>query len=192
MLAYIKGTVASVGETSVIVECNNIGYELVASSRCLSGLNVGDEVKLQTFLAVREDSVTLYGFADSFEKDTFCKLTGVSGVGPKGALAILSAIDAHSLAACVVNQDVSSLCSAKGIGKKTAERIVLELKGKMNVDNTFVSQSVNTANFPAVDDAVSALVSLGYGVSEALSALSRVEGKERMTTEEIIMAALRG
>ena len=104
MLAYIKGTVASVGSASAVIECNNIGYEVVASSRCLDSLTVGTEAKLQTLLVVREDSLTLYGFFDSAEREMFSLLTTVSGIGPKLAVAVLGGVELHCFAECFCAQ----------------------------------------------------------------------------------------
>ena len=191
MLAYIKGTVASVGSASAVIECNNIGYEVVASSRCLDSLTVGTEAKLQTLLVVREDSLTLYGFFDSAEREMFSLLTTVSGIGPKLAVAVLGGVDSHTLANCIASQNASVLSGIKGVGKKTAERILLELKGKIKADATAISNAANAVDVFSNDDALLALMSLGYGSSGAATALSRIEGKERMTTEEIIMAVLR-
>lgn len=191
MLSYIKGTVAYVGTTSAVIDCNNIGYEVIASSKCLDSLSVGKEVKMQTLLVVREDSLTLYGFSDSAEKEMFSLLTTVSGIGPKLAVAVLGGIDASTLAGCIASQNAAALSGIKGVGKKTAERILLELKGKVKADAAFGVSTQSAESGITNDDALLALMSLGYGSSEAAAALSRVEGKERMTTEEIIMAALR-
>ena len=154
MVAFIKGIVVSVGESSAVIDCNDIGYEIFASSRCLGGLTVGSEVKIHTLLAVREDNITLYGFRDTSEKEMFSRLITVSGIGPKLAIVILSGIDAQSL-----------------IGCGTAE----------------ISLAADSD-----DDAVLALMALGYSSSEAVKALSIVENKDNMSIEEKVMAALRG
>ncbi|MCI9031202.1 MAG: Holliday junction branch migration protein RuvA [Clostridia bacterium] len=190
MLSYIKGTVASIGAASAVIDCNNMGYEIIASSKCLDTLNVGAEIKLQTLLVVREDSLTLYGFCDAAEKEMFSMLTTVSGIGPKLAIAVLGGIDAAALANCIASQNTAALSGIKGVGKKTAERILLELKGKIKADSMVVGH-LSATEGSTDEDAVLALMSLGYSSSEATSALSRIEGKERMTTEEIIVAALR-
>lgn len=191
MFSFIKGFVAALNSNSVVIDCNGIGYEICASSFCLNGLNIGSELKLLTALIVREDDICLYGFKDQTEKDMFSRLTSISGIGPKLAIGILSGIDAKSLISCIATQDINILNSIKGVGKKTAERILLELRGKINTEAAALQNS-NVAFTPAADDAVLALMTLGYSNAEAVSALSKVEGKEKMSVEEIIMAALRG
>lgn len=191
MLSYIKGIVASVDLSSAVVECSDIGYELIASSRCLDTLTVGSEVKLYTRLIVREDSITLYGFKDGAERDMFDRLTTVSGIGPKLAIAVLSGIDAQALAGCIASQNGAALSGIKGVGKKTAERILLELKGKIKAEVANFADASASVSSPVGDDAMLALMALGYSSAEAIGALSHIEGKEMMTVEEIVMAALR-
>lgn len=190
MLSYLKGCVAAVDSQSAVIECRDIGYEIIASSHCLNELSVGAEVKVYTLLVVREDSITLYGFKDLSEREMFSRLVTVSGVGPKMAISILSGIDSHSLASCIATQNTQMLNGIKGVGKKTAERILLELKGKISADVAAVSNG--TAAVPVADDAVLALMSLGYSSTEAAVAVSKVDVREKMSVEEIVMAALRG
>lgn len=191
MLSFIKGIVASVDMSCAVVECGGIGYELIASSRCLDTLTVGSEVKLYTRLVLREDSIALYGFKDNAERDMFERLTTVSGIGPKLAIAVLSGIDAQALASCVATQNIVALSGIKGVGKKTAERILLELKGKIKAEAITLSESDSPVESPVGNDAMLALMALGYSSPEAVTALSRIEGKEKMSVEEIVMAALR-
>ncbi len=191
MVAFIKGIVVSVGESSAVIDCNDIGYEIFASSRCLGGLTVGSEVKIHTLLAVREDNITLYGFRDTSEKEMFSRLITVSGIGPKLAIVILSGIDAQSLIGCIASQNAQALAGIKGIGKKTAERILLELKGKIKTEVASGTAEISLAA-DSDDDAVLALMALGYSSSEAVKALSIVENKDNMSIEEKVMAALRG
>lgn len=190
MLSYIKGCVAATDIQSAVIDCHDIGYEVIASSRCLSELTVGAEVKLYTMLIVREDSLTLYGFKDASEREMFSRLITVSGVGPKLAIAVLSGIDSHSLVSCIATQNAAALNGIKGVGKKTAERILLELKGKISAEAAVSIDSVGT--LPAADDAVLALMSLGYASAEAMAAISKVENRDKLSVEEIVMAALRG
>lgn len=191
MISYIKGTVAVINSNSAVIECNNIGYELFASSYCLSGLAAGQETKLLTSLIVKEDGITLYGFKDNSEKDMFLRLITVSGIGPKLAMGVLSGIDSNSLISCIAAQDAAALSGIKGVGKKTAERILLELKGKIKAESLSLYDGSVTVS-PVQDDAVLALMALGYSNAEAVSALSKVADKEGLSTEDIIMAALRG
>ena len=190
MLSFIKGCVAFVDTQSAVIECRDIGYEVFASARCLNELSVGSDVKIYTLLLVREDNITLYGFKDLSEKEMFSRLITVSGVGTKLAMALLSGIDSRSLASCIATQNSAMLNGIKGVGKKTAERILLELKGKISVD---VSMATNGAeSSPVSDDAVLALMALGYASTEAAVAISKVENRDKLSVEEIVMAALRG
>ena len=142
-------------------------------------------------MAVREDNITLYGFRDTSEKEMFSRLITVSGIGPKLAIVILSGIDAQSLIGCIASQNAQALAGIKGIGKKTAERILLELKGKIKTEVASGTAEISLAA-DSDDDAVLALMALGYSSSEAVKALSVVENKDNMSVEEKVMAALRG
>ncbi len=194
MIGYVVGRITEVGENSLIIEAGGIGYELTVSSFCLSEVEKTDgEVKVYTHLNVREDGVTLYGFYNKAERNMFLRLISVSGVGPKMAISILSGISIGNLAAGVAAADIKSLNAVKGIGKKTAERIILELKDK--ISSEFESELPKSAVMSDVvyedDDAVEALISLGYKKSEAVIAVSKLK-KENLTTEEIILRALKG
>lgn len=194
MLAYIKGTVAAVDSATAVIECNNIGYEISASARCLEALTVGAEVKMFTQMIVREDSLTLFGFRDGLEKDMFNRLITVSGVGPKLALAVLGGIDARTLVGYIASQNVTALNAVKGVGKKTAERILLDLKDKIKEEASGILPTGDAATVKVSDgdDCVLALMALGYSCSEAVSAISRVADRDKKSTEQIVFEALRG
>ena len=193
MYNYIKGKLVETGENYAVVECGGVGYELNVSSNTIAELAQAEgEVKVYCFLAVREDDMSLFGFASKQEKSILMKLVSVSGVGPKLALTVLSGMTAGQFAAAVVRGDVTALSKTKGVGKKTAERIVLELKDKVNKDYTsedavfsgaVVATEVN-------EEAVLALMTLGYNRQEASEAVKRVQ-KDGMTLEQLIFTALK-
>lgn len=193
MYNYIKGKLIESGENYVVVESGNIGYELNVSANTAAELSAAEgEVKIYCFLSVREDDMSLFGFASKQEKSMFVKLVSVSGVGPKLALTVLSGMTAGQFAAAVVKGDVTALSKTKGVGKKTAERIVLELKDKVNKDYT----SEETVSAVKVDvtevneEAVLALMTLGYNRHEASEAVKRVQ-KDGMSLEQLIFTALK-
>ncbi|MCL2061610.1 MAG: Holliday junction branch migration protein RuvA [Firmicutes bacterium] len=193
MFSYVKGSIAEILEGTLTVETGGVGYELAASTQTLSTLRVGDEVKIFTYMAVREDGVSLYGFTSKQEKNMFLRLIGVSGVGAKVAMAVLSGMTAQRLAAAVAAQDTAALASVKGIGKKTAERIVLELKDKVAQELTAQGDCFAplTAQSGVAAEAVLALVSLGYSKSEAAAAVARVKDADTLKAEQIILLALK-
>ena len=193
MYNYIKGKLIESGENYVVVESGNIGYELNVSANTAAELSAAEgEVKIYCFLSVREDDLSLFGFATKQEKPMFIKLVPVGGVGPKLALTVLSGMTAGQFAAAVVKGDVTALSKTKGVGKKTAERIVLELKDKVNKDYTSeetvsaVKADVTEVN----EEAVLALMTLGYDRHEASEAVKRVQ-KDGMSLEQLIFTALK-
>ena len=193
MYNYIKGKLIESGENYVVVESGNIGYELNVSANTAAELSAAEgEVKIYCFLSVREDDMSLFGFATKQEKSMFVKLVSVSGVGPKLALTVLSGMTAGQFAAAVVKGDVTALSKTKGVGKKTAERIVLELKDKVNKDYTSEETvSALKADVTEVDEeAVLALMTLGYNRHEASEAVKRVQ-KDGMSLEQLIFTALK-
>ena len=193
MYNYIKGKLIESGENYVVVESGNIGYELNVSANTAAELSAAEgEVKIYCFLSVREDDMSLFGFATKQEKTMFVKLVSVSGVGPKLALTVLSGMTAGQFAAAVVKGDVTALSKTKGVGKKTAERIVLELKDKVNKDYTSEETvSAVKADVTEVDEeAVLALMTLGYNRHEASEAVKRVQ-KDGMSLEQLIFTALK-
>ena len=190
MIAYIKGKVIDNFDGGVVLENNGIGYEIFCSATALTRLSAKGEGGVYTYFQVKEDGVCLYGFATSEEKDLFLKLITVSGVGPKGAIGILSNISMQDLIKAISLGDIKVLSSIKGIGKKTAERIAIELKDKVTFEGSFdvPEQIVDTK---AVDEAITVLVSLGVSKNDALR-LAREYAKEDSTAEEIVSKALRG
>ena len=195
MFSCIKGFLFNKAENLAVIDCNGIGYEINISQSSFSDLpQVGDEVMLFTFLIVREDEVSLCGFSKLEEKNMFLKLISVSGIGAKTALTILSCVNYVDLQNAIYNQDVKFIAHIKGIGKKTAERIIVELKDKFNSQADFFSGSIveNVSNEFSQDksDAIDALVSLGIQKTEATRIVNKV-AEPTDKCEQIIAKALK-
>ena len=142
MIGYIKGEVIEINGNTLLLESNSIGYQLTISNSTIVRINQsGPFVKIYTYMNVRDDGILLYGFYTKEEKDMFLKLITISGVGPKAAISILSGIEIGQLAVCILSSDVKSLSKVKGIGKKTAERIILELKESINAETATLLNS---------------------------------------------------
>ena len=169
MIGYIKGNVLNACEGVVLLENNGIGYEITCSASVYQKLLTDKKGEVYTYLAVREDDVSLYGFISLEEKNMFLKLITVNGVGPKMGITILSSINISTLATMIATEDIKGLSKLKGLGKKTAERIIVELREKMQADydsNGEVIESVSNDNTPYNEDAVMALMSLGFSKTE--------------------------
>lgn len=197
MIAYLIGTVAEVSADNIVVEMNGMGFNVRVPYGY--GFKVGSEIKVHTYTYVKEDAFQLFGFDTKDQLELFKKLITVNGIGPKGALAILSVMSANDLRFAIYSQDASAIAKAPGIGKKTAERVILDLKDKVKLEeiNELPGQltgSLETAteHFDAArKDAIDALAALGYGVSEAAKAVSQVIVTEDTTAEEILKNALK-
>ncbi len=196
MFYSITGTVVFTDENSIVLDCNGVAFRLFTTlSTIRKSAGVGEKQTLYTYLNVREDALDLFGFADKNELDCFKMLIGVSGVGPKAGLAVLSQLSPDRLAVCVAGGDVKSITAAQGVGAKIAQRIVLELKGKLD---SFAGSSAALGDISAAqkatvsyagEDAVNALVMLGYSRSEASIAVGKLDGN--LSTEEMIKQALK-
>ena len=200
MIGYLRGKVLSLRPESVILDVNGVGYEVVCSGAAfskLSGVRTGEEGEVYTYLQVSEQGVALFGFADLREKELFLRLTSVQGVGAKLAIAAPSSMRPAALTEAIYTADVKRLTAVKGLGKKTAERIVLELHGKISADEII---GTSEGGMPAVsaprsqddDDAVAALMNLGFTKQESARAVERAKAAGAGTIEEIIGLALRG
>ena len=193
MYNYINGKVAEIGLNTLVLDVGGIGYELNVTSFTLSKCSLGDNVQIFTYLSVKEDDMSLFGFWDKPEKNIFLRLISVSGIGPKMAITILSGISAGEFAASIINSDVKYLTSVKGIGKKTAERIILELRDK--VSGEYQASDSITVDMGSCgqtsEEAMLALISLGFTKSEASIRINKVY-KDGLSTEQIVMAALKG
>lgn len=198
MIAFVKGSLTDVESDRVIIDVGGIGYNVFVSSYTMGRLPLeGNEVKLYTYLNVKEDLMQLYGFLSKDELRIFKLLIGVNGIGPKGGLGILSYLTPDDLRFAVMANDVKAISAAPGIGKKTAEKLILELKdklGSIEPEEVPTSESV-TGNTPfskeIQTDAVQALVALGYGSTEALRAVTNVMTEQEDSVEEILKKALK-
>ncbi len=199
MIAYVKGTVEDISEDNVIVDVGGLGYNVKISAGTAAKLpGTGESVKLYTYTSVREDAVQLYGFLSKNDLDIFRKCITVSGIGPKGALAILSVLDADALRFAILSGDEKAISKAPGIGARTAQRLILELKDKVRMEDTAIGQEIAGGMAEAVlgdspqrKEAVEGLVSLGYGHGEAVKAVNAIEGIEQMDSGAVLKAALK-
>ena len=191
MYSYIKGTIEEIRLDSIVIENNNIGYKINVSANTIKDLQIGKLAKIYTKLIVREDDMSLCGFSSNEEMKMFELLTSVSKIGPKVGLGILSFATPGQIGAYILSEDVANLSKAPGVGKKTAERIVLELKDK--VDKTSVEfEPTLLSNAPigvSQDEAVDALLALGYSSAEAKEAVQKCK-KDGLNTEDIIKKSL--
>ena len=200
MIAYLKGILEEIGNDYIIVDVNNIGYLVKVSLRVIEGLPaVGSNIKIHTYTYVREDVLALYGFLTRDDLEMFLLLLGVNGVGPKGALAILSMFSAQELRIAIISQDSKTISKAPGIGAKTAQRMLIDLKDKVSVEETIEKigeQSIFVANHKEMNcgarsDAIEALTALGYSASESMKAVNAVEITEDMSSDTILKLALK-
>ena len=197
MLYHVEGTVTDIDTNLVVVDCHGIGFALNASLNTISAVRVGEKFRLYIYESVREDAFDLFGFASKEEKRCFEMLIGISGVGPKAAISILSTNTPGSLAIAVLNGDIKALSSAPGIGKKIAQRIILELKDKiaketdgLDLGGAVPSPAAPAADNPARQDAIAALAVLGYSMPEINGAMQKLQ-IEGLSTEQIVKAVLR-
>lgn len=203
MIAYIRGSLSYIEpeECLAVVETGGIGYQILLSGRDFDLLpGAGEEVRLYTYLQVREDGLQLYGFFTREDQKLFKLLIGVSGIGPKGALGILTALSADDLRFAVLADDAKTISKAPGIGHKTAQKLILELKDRLKLEDAFEAKLAKTdagakaaaaGLTDAKNEAVEALTALGYSASDALKAVRQVELHEAMGVEEILKAALK-
>lgn len=199
MYAYLNGILADVEEDNCIIDVNDIGYNVQISGQTLGRLpGIGERVKLYTYTSVREDALQLYGFLSKSDLQMFKKCITVSGIGPKGALGLLSAMSADDLRFAIISQDVKAISKAPGIGKRTAERLILELKDKLSIDDAMIEREISaySGETVVIDDAqkkeaVEALVALGYGQTESLKAVNAVENAAELDSGALLKAALK-
>lgn len=199
MIAYLKGILEEVGEDYLLVEVNNIGYQVKVSLRVIEDLpTIGKEIKIYTYTYVREDMIALYGFGSKEDLNMFLLLLGVNGVGPKGALGLLSAFSAYELQMAIISQDAKTIAKAPGIGAKTAQRMILELKDKVSLEDTLEQMAggvQDPVSFGELErskaEAVEALTALGYSSAESMKAVKAVNMTEDMNSEALLKAALK-
>ncbi len=201
MIAYLRGKVLTTTSETAIIDIGGVGYEVYCSSGAFRKITVGQYVELYTYLQVKEDGMTLFGFESTKEKELFLKLTSVSGVGPKLGIAVLSALSGEEFARVIATTDVKRLSSVKGLGKKTAEKIMLELHGKISAAEVMSASgdplsnavSASATKLSAADEeAVTALMGLGFTRAESAQAVKKARENGAQTVEEVIMKALQG
>lgn len=197
MIGYLKGKVINITAETALILVGGVGYEVYCSGSAFSKMAQGQECEIYTYLQVSEQNgVTLYGFSDLKEKAMFLKLISVSGVGPKIGLAVLTYMDVAQIATAIATNDIKSLSRVKGLGKKTAERIIVELRESVAAMPVSPSAEGSGVIMPTLssgdEDAIVALTSLGFTRSEAEKAVSRAKSSGAVTVEEVIMAALKG
>ncbi|WP_058485043.1 Holliday junction branch migration protein RuvA [Defluviitalea phaphyphila] len=192
MISYVKGRLEYIGESYIIIEVNGIGYKINIPSSTIEKLpSLRSELKMFTYFYVKEDEMSLYGFLSREELTMFERLISVSGIGPKVAVGILSTISPQDLCLAVITEDIKTLSTAPGVGKKTAQRMILELKDKIDTVETLQS-SVDDSRLRennVSQEAISALIALGYSRIDGTKAVQAVF-EEGMTVEEVIKAAL--
>ena len=197
MIGFVRGNLVEKGSDHVIVDNQGIGYLIYTPESVLNELPpIGNIVKIHTFMYVREDQLALYGFLTRDDLEIFKMLIGVSGIGPKGALGILSTISPNQFRIAVLSGDSKTISKSPGIGPKTAQKLIIELKDKMKIEDVFeddIPADLNGSDYDqdAGKEAVMALVSLGYSESEAFAALKKITLTPDMDSETILKLALK-
>lgn len=201
MYAYLKGTLEQIEEDHIVVEVAGIGYNVHVSATTIQSLpSIGEPVVIYTYTLVREDVFLLYGFLTRSDLEIFKKLITVGGIGPKGGLAILSVMDADTLRFAIISGDAKAIAKAPGIGNKTAERVILDLKDKISIEDTLrggeaaepaLAGGMDASEKGKKQEAVEALTALGYSASEAAAAVRKVKTDDDTTVEAILKDALK-
>ena len=197
MISFVRGYLSEVYEDSIVIDSQGIGYQIGVPSSVLSELPpVGSEVKIYTYLQIAENLMALYGFASRDDLRIFKMLIGVSGIGPKGALAILSTIRPDDLRFAILSSDAKTIAKSPGIGLKTAQKVILELKDKLSLEEAVeLKREAVTKGSAALgsarEDALEVLTALGYSSSEALKAVRQVDVTEGMSADAVVKLALK-
>ena len=200
MIAFVRGNIENLTEENVVIDVNGIGYNVKISAGTAALLpGLGEEVKLYTYTSVREDAFNLFGFLTRDELEIFKKLITVNGIGPKGGLSILSVMSADDIRFAVISGDAKMIAKAPGIGKKTAERVILDLKDKISLEDTLIHKDMSGGSVAegsdmensARNEAIEALTALGYSASDALRAVKAVQIDDSMDVEVILKLALK-
>lgn len=200
MIAYVNGIIDDITEENTVIDVGGVGYNVKISADTAARLpGIGEPVKLYTYTNVKEDAFQLFGFLSKNDLEIFKKCITVNGIGPKGALSILSVLDADSLRFAIMSGDAKAISKAPGIGARTAERLILELKDKVKIDDTMISREIDSydasraaeADSAQKKEAVAALVALGYGQAESVKAVNAIEGIEDMDSGAVLKAALK-
>lgn len=199
MIAYLNGIVVDVNETRLLLDVNHVGFQVFISSRDAADMpGRGEEVRIFTYMNVKEDAIQLYGFLSEDDLEIYKLLLNVNGIGPKAALGILSVLTADDLRFAVLSDDVKAISKAPGVGSKTAQKLILELKDKLKLEDAFekkyaavTAASAGSAMGDARAEAVQALTALGYSNSDALKAVRASGATDEMDTETILKLALK-
>lgn len=200
MIAYLKGIVVEVTESRLVLDVNDVGYQIYISGRDAADMpGRGEEVKIHTYLNVKEDAMQLFGFLSEDDLELYKLLLNVSGIGPKAALGILSVLTAEDLRFAVLSDDAKAIAKAPGVGTKTAQKLILELKDRLSIEDAFekklsrsgVAASAQPVEGDAKSEAVQALTALGYASSDALKAVRKAQITEDMDTETVLKLALK-
>lgn len=199
MYSYIKGELAEVNTDHIVIDVGGIGYMIYIPAQSLNYLpEIGEMLKVHTYLYMREDAMILYGFLTKDDLEMFKLLITVSGIGPKGGLAVLSTLSSDDLRFAVLSGDSKAISKAPGIGSKTAQRVIIDLKDKLSLEDAFEkkleheNEKINvSSNSQVKNDAVMALNALGYSSTESLKAVSKVEITDDMDVEDVLKAALK-
>ena len=189
MIAQLNGRLIEKNPTSLIIDCGGVGYEVSISLNTFSAIGSDEAVRIYTKMIVREDAQLLYGFADTTEREMFNHLISVSGIGPNTAMIMLSSLVPEEIASAIQHEDVATIQSIKGIGAKTAQRVIVDLKDKM-LKMTFTSENIFTSNNTNHFDALTALVSLGFDKKSAEKAIDKVSTGDE-SVEQLIKEALK-
>lgn len=199
MISYVRGELVAIEEDKVILDINGVGFGIYMPAQAMSMLPpLGEEIRLHTYMNVREDAMQLFGFLTKDDLKVFKLLIGVSGIGPKGGLSILSQLSPDDLRFAVMANDAKTISSAPGIGKKTAEKLIIELKDKLSIEDVLdkaveneTATTVTNAGNEIQAEAVQALVALGYGSTESMKAVKKVLLDENTTVEDVLKQALK-
>ena len=197
MIGFVQGKVDAISEDNVVIDTGGIGYNVRISAKTAQELpGIGQEVRLYTYTSVREDGISLFGFLSRDSLDIFKKIITVNGIGPKGGLAVLSVMSADELKFAIISGNAQAITKAPGIGKKTAELVILDLKDKISVEDTQIRKEISSYDgLPqtgkAQSEAVEALTALGYSATDALHAVRQIEHAEEMDVEAILKLALK-
>ena len=199
MISYIKGQLADVETDSIVIDVSGIGWHIYVPGQMIDRLPaIGETIKVYTYLQVREDAMTLFGFLDKDGLEIFQLLISVNGIGPKAALAILSVMSTDDLRFAIIGDDAKAIAKAPGVGAKIAKRLILELKDKVSLEDAFSQQSESMPGLQPSDtaggikeEALLALTALGYSSSEACKALNGIAITEEMDVESLLKSALK-
>ena len=199
MIGFVNGEIEEMYDDRVLVDCGFMGYNIFVCGNVLENCSVGDEIKLYTYLNVREDAMYLFGFLTKDELKVFKLLITVNGIGPKGALAILTIMTPNDLRYAVMTEDSKLISKAPGVGAKTAQKVILELKDKLDIEKYMLSSDENfevhttysSGKDEIVEEATEALVALGYTQREIVKVIKACDISECKTTEDIIKVVLK-